>query len=179
MIVPIIQYPDQRLRERCTLVDPKDIETDAFQARCHDLCETLADAAGLGLAAPQIGWMVRVIALADSKHLLQSRENVPVRIIANPTAYARDDTRCTALEGCLSFAVGRVNEKRERLCNVTVRGLSCSGDGVTEWEFEALDGFCAQHEIDHLEGVTMIDGMGRMQRRMFLRQCEKAKGRRR
>lgn len=116
----------------------------------NDMAETMYDANGVGLAAPQIGIAKRlvVIDVADENNLLK---------LINPEIIARSG-RETAIEGCLSFpgVAGEV----ERAGSVTVKALVPTGETI-ELQATGLLARALQHEIDHLDGILFVDRVSR------------------
>ncbi len=116
----------------------------------NDMAETMYDANGVGLAAPQIGISKRLIVIdvADEHNLLK---------LINPDIIASSGKE-TAIEGCLSFP-GIAGEV-ERAEAVTVRALIPAGDTI-ELKATGLLARALQHEIDHLDGILFVDRVSR------------------
>jgi peptide deformylase len=155
MIRPIIQLGNPVLKARARALEPAELTGNAVQTLARDLFETLGDAGGVGLAAPQVGVSVRLI-LAGSFPTEQNpdRPDVPTSALVNPRIVRASAEAETAWEGCLSFLQYRVRVSRARTIRVAYLGL----DG-TPREIEA-SGFHArvlQHEIDHLDGILTLD----------------------
>jgi peptide deformylase len=177
-VVEILKWPDPRLSQTCRAVDPADLGKGGFpnrvrfRARVRDLVDTLANAGGLGLAAPQVGWMELVIAVADSRVLLEERRitKVPVVVMVNPRIEAADYAEAswdTRAEGCLSFPGAFAPVRRLARCKA--RWLSVDGEEL-EHEFGEWDAHCVAHELDHLQGVTVLDHLDAEARAKFLSQ---------
>lgn len=147
-------YPDDVLRQ-------KTIPVTEFSRTLHtlldDMRETMYAAHGVGLAAPQIGELVRVtvIDVSDSG-------NEPVEFI-NPVITAREGN-VSSEEGCLSIPDFR--ETITRFERVTVDAVDRHG-APFQVDAEGLLAICLQHEIDHLEGILFIDHLSRLKRDMF------------
>ena len=139
------QYPDPVLRVPAVEVVEFDAELEALAER---MVSIMSDAHGIGLAAPQLGLRLRIFTYQP--------EEGPAEAVVNPTITSRSDETSVAEEGCLSL--GDVPVLVERPVAVTVEGFDVSGAPHT-WEFEAGDWYARvfQHEIDHLDGVLMID----------------------
>jgi peptide deformylase len=143
-IRPIRLFGDPILR---TAADPVTDYDKQLRNLVKDLTETLRDAGGAGLAAPQIGVGLRVFAynVDDQRGYL-----------VNPTLEFPDDEEQDGDEGCLSFPGIYYDVKRRQ--NTIARGLTDRGDQVqlVGTDFMAR---CLQHETDHLDGILFIDRM--------------------
>lgn len=138
------QYPDPVLRAETTEVEAFDEELVALSERMRSI---MHDAAGVGLAAPQLGLRLRLFTYQP--------EDGPAETVVNPRITTRGDETDVEIEGCLSLG-DAVRVPVERAVAITVDGFDEHGSART-WE---LDGFYArvfQHEIDHLDGILMID----------------------
>ncbi|MBA4494188.1 peptide deformylase [Paenactinomyces guangxiensis] len=138
----IVQYPDPVLREKAKPVTK-------FHARLHklldDMAETMYDAQGVGLAAPQVGILKRAIVVDVGDGLIE---------MINPEITEKSGEQISPPEGCLSIP-NLLGEVR-RYNRIKVVGQDRNGEPI---EIEA-DGYLArafQHEIDHLNGVLFID----------------------
>lgn len=142
-VLPIVLHPDPVLRRKA-----KPVQKINFQLRklLDDMAETMYDAPGVGLAAPQVGVSKRIIVVdCGEPHGL-------IEMINPEIVYA--EGRASATEGCLSIP-GYVGEV-ERNARVRVAGLDRQGRKF--WiDAEGLLARCFQHEIDHLDGVLYID----------------------
>ena len=139
----ILQYGDERLNSICDKVEKVDRK---ILNLVDDMMDTLYEGNGIGLAAPQIGVLKRVI-LID----LGEEEEDPI-IIINPKITAQSGNE-NEIEGCLSY-LGYEGEVY-RPTNVTVVGINIKGKPVT-YEAEGLLARAFCHEIDHLDGVLYM-----------------------
>jgi peptide deformylase len=162
MIRTILHYPDKRLREPGKRIERV---TPEIQALVDDMAETMYAAPGVGLAATQIGepYQLFVIDVAE--------QDAPsdLKVFINPEILERHDA-ITWSEGCLSFP--GVSEEIERAATVRVRAVDREGKPF-ELEAEGLLAVAIQHELDHLQGVLMIDRVGPLKRRMIDRKMKK------
>lgn len=158
----ILHYPDKRLRDHAREVDAFD---DALRELVDDMKETMYAAPGVGLAATQIGVALRVFVI----DVAGEDEPSAVRVFVNPTIVERDG-KVVWEEGCLSFP--GVHEEIERADRVRVRARDEHGQPF-ELEADGLLGVAIQHELDHLDGVLMIDRMGVLKRKLALRKLKK------
>jgi peptide deformylase len=150
-VIPIVEYPDARLRQRAEPVTGFDGDLARL---AQDLGDTLRAAGGMALCAPQIGHGRRVVVVAGENRTAEPE------IYVNPEILTRS-TPGFVEESCLSLPgiVGSV----WRATRVTVRARDGSG-AVFERRLKGLPAVCLQHEIDHLEGVLFVDRLWLVQR---------------
>lgn len=158
MILEIVKYPDARLRKKSEPV--KEI-TPEIQKLAADMLETMYEAKGVGLAAPQVGRNIRMIVMDHSWH---DAEACP-RIYINPTLEVGGEKISSEKEGCLSVPLGfRADVSRHEQVRIT--GLDVDGNPVDE-VFHGLPAIIAQHEVDHLDGILFIDHLTHLRRSMY------------
>jgi peptide deformylase len=145
-LVQVRQYPDPVLRMQAREVEALDESVTALVERMSRLME---EARGVGLAAPQLGILRRVL-------VYQTAEDEPVNALVNPRLVASTDERATDEEGCLSLGAASVVVEVERPVGVTVEAMTPAGESV-RIEAEGLEARVLQHELDHLDGVLTID----------------------
>jgi peptide deformylase len=133
-----------------------------------DMLETMHDAPGIGLAAPQIGILQRLIVMDCAK---KDEEPQPMALI-NPEVIWVSEELNTYSEGCLS--IPEQYEDVTRPAEVRVRWLDLDGK-PQEQEFDGLWATCVQHEIDHLNGKLFIDYLSRIKRSMITKKMVKLK----
>jgi peptide deformylase len=156
-------YPDPVLRQRCQEVEAFDQDLARF---IDDLAESMYAHRGVGLAAPQVGELLRV-AVVD----VAQQEDDPVLFeLVNPEIVAASEELSDYEEGCLSFP-GEA-EMVTRPSRVTVRARDRRGQPF-EIEAEGLLATALQHEIDHLDGVVFIDHISRLKRSLVERRMKK------
>ncbi len=165
MIRSILIHPDPRLKKLC---DPVREVTGELVRLAQDMLDTMYDAPGIGLAAPQVGVTKRLIVMDCMKAPAIPR---PL-ILFNPEVIWRSSEVATYEEGCLSIPEQYADVERPNA--VTVRWTDEVG-AAREEQFEGLWATCAQHEIDHLNGKLFIDYLGMMKRQMITRKMEKLK----
>ena len=142
---------------------------DEVRALVRDMFETMYLAEGIGLAAPQVGVLERVIVV----DLHESDENgIGAVALVNPKIVESSRKTARAPEGCLS--IPGMEEVVERPEKVTVEGLDPEGTPVS-LEVTGLLSRALQHEIDHLDGVLFIDRVSPLKRRMLLTKWQKAR----
>ncbi|WP_035250400.1 peptide deformylase [Actibacterium atlanticum] len=165
-IYPILIHPDPRLKKVC---EPVDDITPELRKLADDMLETMYDAPGVGLAAPQIGILKRLIVLDCVKE--EGEAPKPVAMF-NPEITWESDEISTYEEGCLSIPEQYADVDRPAI--VKARWLDVDGK-VQEEQFDGLWATCVQHEIDHLNGKLFIDYLGSMKRQMITRKMQKLK----
>ena len=166
MIRSIVLHPDARLKKKS--VEVENI-TDALIKLAEDMMETMYDAPGIGLAAPQIGVLERLIVMDCAKK--EDEEPDPI-IMVNPTIIASSKENSVYEEGCLSIPEHFAEITRPEF--VQVEWIDLGGKQHSE-EFNGLKSTCVQHEIDHLNGKLFIDYLGPMKRQLITRKMQKFK----
>ena len=167
MLRPILIHPDPRLKKVC---DPVPEITDKVRALANDMLETMYEAPGIGLAAPQIGLNARMLVM-DCAQRDDGAEPDPMCLI-NPEITWSADTVAEHEEGCLSIPDFYANVTRPEA--VTVRYLDQNA-AEHERTFEGIWAVCVQHEIDHLNGRLFIDYLSAMRRQMVTGKMKKLK----
>lgn len=163
MIREILKYPDPRLRE---VAKPVTAVTDEIRTLVDDMAETMYDQKGCGLAATQIGVNHRVFVVDCAGE----DEPSDFRVFINPEIVTTTGNQ-TWNEGCLSFP--GVSEDIKRAEQVKVRALDREGK-TFELDADGLLAVAIQHELDHLNGVLMIDKLNALKRRMMGRKLAQA-----
>ena len=164
-IRPIIIAPDPRLKKRAEPVEAVDGEVRRLM---DDMLETMYAAPGIGLAAPQVGVLKRVI-VVDVARKDQPAEPL---FLANPELLSAGEAEATYEEGCLSLPDQFADVVRPAACRV--RYLDQDNE-TREIEAEDILATCIQHEMDHLEGLLFVDHISALKRSMILRRLTKQK----
>jgi peptide deformylase len=163
-ILPIKTFPDPVLRRACEEAEPG---TDRIRKLAEDMLETMYAAPGIGLAAPQVGENIRMIAVDVGGAL----GNSDPHILLNPKITASSDSVAFE-EGCLSLPEFTLEVDRARVIQVTCRNL----DGTEKTLIaEDLLAVAIQHEIDHLDGRLLVDYASSVRRDMYRRKVRKMK----
>lgn len=144
-ILPIVINPNKILRTVSKKVDQKIIDTDDFKKFCKDLIKTMIEKDGVGLAAPQVGQNIRVIAVNTKEGTF---------CLINPEFIKKSWAKEIAEEGCLSVPKIFGDVKRHR--KVTCTYLNEKGKEII-LKAEGLMARVLQHETDHLDGILFID----------------------
>ncbi|MCB2210121.1 peptide deformylase [bacterium] len=146
----IVTFPDEVLRKKA---EPVTVFDDKLQVLVDDMIETMRDAPGVGLAAPQIGLSKRIVVIEFGSEF---DESIPkqVFVLVNPEIVNRSDETVRGIEGCLSVpdVVGSV----DRSTVVTVSAQDLTGK-KTKYRAEGWLARIFQHEIDHINGVLYTD----------------------
>ncbi|HAY48282.1 MULTISPECIES: peptide deformylase [Thalassospira] len=159
----ILIVPDPRLKKEC---EPVTEVNDEIRDLLDDMLETMYAAPGIGLAAPQIGVMKRVVVMdvSDDKDKPE-----PMKLI-NPEIIWESEDTSVYQEGCLSIPEQYADV--ERPAEVGVRYLDENGK-EHEIEADGLLATCIQHEIDHLDGVLFTDYLSALKRNMMIKKVQK------
>jgi peptide deformylase len=159
----ILIVPDPRLKKEC---EPVTEVNDEIKTLLDDMLETMYAAPGIGLAAPQIGVMKRVVVMdvSDDKDKPE-----PLKLI-NPEIIWESEETSIYQEGCLSIPEQYADV--ERPAEVGMRYMDENGE-THEIEADGLLATCIQHEIDHLDGVLFTDYLSALKRNMILKKVQK------
>ena len=159
-ILEVLTFPNPILRRKSQPVEEVGEDLKKFT---QDMLDTMYDQRGIGLAAPQVGRLERVIVI-DTRPRDNSRyedddqteleKNIPQPLILINPEVIEKDGETTYPEGCLS--VPSYFEEVKRAEHIKVRMLNLEGETV-EFEADGLLAICIQHEIDHLDGKLFID----------------------
>ncbi len=160
-VLPIRLYPDPVLRVQCAPVEEFGPDLTRLVA---DMIETMHEAPGVGLAAPQVGVELRVAVIDATAGM----DPDAVRVLVNPRVVDSAGVQ-TDTEGCLS--IPDFTEKVTRPATVCIAATDLEGLPF-EMDVEELEARAIQHELDHLDGVLFVDrlrGLRRQRARSFLR----------
>ncbi len=160
VIRQILHYPDPRLRRVAEAVERVD---DEIRALIADLADTMYQAPGIGLAAPQINVAKRIIVIDTSSTKSE------LLVLVNPEIIDRQGEQ-TLEEGCLS--VPGIYDTVTRAERIKVRALDRHGK-LFELETSELLATCIQHEIDHLEGKLFVDYLSRLKQQRIRKKMQK------
>jgi peptide deformylase len=166
MLLPVLQFPDARLREKAKPIERAEVD-DALRKLAADMAETMYDEPGIGLAATQVGVAKRLVVM-DLDWTEDGARNP--RILLNPEIVLAEGTTVSEQEGCLS--VPDFKSDVERSARVVVRARTLDWEEV-EFDATELEAFCFQHEIDHLDGILFIDRVSKLKRELYVRRRKK------
>jgi peptide deformylase len=152
MALEIVTYPDLVLRRPAAPLSAIDGEV---RARAREMLALMYENRGVGLAAPQVAWSVRLFVMNPTG------EPEDERVYANPRIVAKSKEKEKAKEGCLSLP--EIEGKIERFVRIRLAAMDLEGRPL-EVDLENFPARVAQHEIDHLDGVLIIDRMSTAER---------------
>jgi peptide deformylase len=156
--LPLVLYPDVILKTHC--VDITEIDGDLVTF-AQDMAETMYASHGIGLAAPQVAQNIRMMTV----DVEQTEGDCALITLVNPII-AEAHGRTTYEEGCLSFPGITAEIKRRDQIHVVAFDL----DGKElDFETDGLLSICIQHELDHLNGVTFLDRLNSVKRKLVVR----------
>ena len=153
-LAQVRQYPDTALRLKAREVEEFD---DALAGLVERMTVVMTDARGVGLAAPQVGVLQRLVVYQASP------ESEPTALV-NPVIVEASDDKDLAQEGCLSLGQASVNVDVERSTSVKVEAKTPAGESMVV-EASELEARVIQHELDHLDGILIIDHASPEQRK--------------
>jgi len=159
-LLPILEFPDDRLRTVAKKVEAVD---DEIRAILDDMLETMYEAPGIGLAATQVNVHKRMIVIDVSEE-----KNDPLYLI-NPEITVLNGVE-EMEEGCLS--VPGIYEKVSRADNISIKALGYDGKSFV-MDADELLAVCIQHEIDHLDGKLFVDYLSPLKRNRIKKKLEK------
>jgi peptide deformylase len=162
-ILKIYEYPDPVLRKKTVKVTAFDEELTKL---VEDMADTMYDAPGIGLAAPQIGRSVKLIVVDTTVQIDGEKEYMS---IVNPEIIAHEGIQLDE-EGCLSVPELTANVKRYKRITVSYQNL----EGHTqEFSSEGRFSVVLQHEIDHLNGILFLDHLSSLKRGLYKKKVKK------
>ena len=164
-LLPILEFPDPRLRTVAAPVDPARIADGEFQTLIDDMFETMYEAPGIGLAASQVDVHQRFMVMDISE------EKDQPMVFINPEIVARDGEQVYQ-EGCLS--VPGIFADVTRADRITVKYLDRTATAC-ELDVDGLLAVCIQHEMDHLAGKLFVDYLSPLKREMVRKKLAKAR----
>jgi len=162
MIRPIVKFPDPILQQKAEPVVDFDSE---LKQLVDDMFESMYEAHGIGLAAPQVGVSKRITVI-DLSNKAKPEDKL---VLINPEIIYREGKQYSE-EGCLSLP--EIREKVNRAAKVKVRAQNTQGKWF-ELDGEELLARCFQHEIDHLDGILFLYRVSALKRDLLLRKIRK------
>ena len=145
-VLPVLQWPDPRLRMPCTLASVD----DHTLTLARNMLDTMYAAGGRGLAAPQVGALTRIFVMDAT---WKTAERTP-EIFINPEIIWRSESTAPGPEGCLS--IPGVLAQITRHTELILRWVTTEG-AIAAAKLTGFRAICAQHEIDHLDGILTLD----------------------
>lgn len=169
MILPVYTYGEKILEKPSEIVDLND---PTLPELISNMFDTMRNANGIGLAAPQIGINKRII-VVETKFLSSSNEEILFKeVFINPKIISYSDYKITTIEGCLSFPELQLSINRPLFIDVEWYNEN------KVYQCKLLSGLVSiilQHEIDHLNGVLFIDKISQEEKNKFLHDLKKIK----
>ena len=169
-ILKILTYPEKSLLKPSINVD--EITEDILQL-IDDMGETMFDAPGVGLAAPQIGVNKRIIVYDSNAANPAEEGEEPIKTftaLINPEIISASGSIVSDQEACLSVIDYRADVKRYE--TVTVNALDIQGNEI-QFDAHGITAIILQHEIDHLDGILFIDRISILKRTMYKKKVAK------
>lgn len=161
-ILDILYYPDEKLREKNTDITEFNHE---LEVTVENMFETMYDAQGVGLAAPQVNLHINLVVI----DVEQNNDPKNQIVLINPIITSKEGTT-NEIEGCLSVPELRSNVVRAE--KVTVKAQNIKGE-FFELSADGLLAKCIQHELDHLEGKLFIDYLSPLKKNLYRKKAEK------
>ncbi len=162
-VLEIKKYPDKILRKKALPV--KSAQDENMQRLIDNMIETMYDAPGMGLAAPQVGVSLRLCVIDTTA----GEQQESLHVLINPEVVNKSEAE-TAEEGCLSIPGYHYEVKRA--AHVVVRYTDRDGKKA-QLEADGILSRALQHEIDHLNGMLLIDRIGTVRKDQFKRKYKK------
>ena len=166
-LLPVLQYPDERLRTPCAQIAVFDA---SLRDLADDLLDTMRAAPGIGITAAHVGRLVRLA-------VIELQPGADPFVAANPRILWSSSEIARHPEGSVSMP--GIVEDVDRPARVKAAWQTLDGD-VREAEFDGLMSVCVQHEIDQLDGIFWIDRLSRLRReraeKRFLKQLRRQTG---
>lgn len=141
-------YPESSLTTPCNEVNFTKTDKAQLEALYKDLCEHMVEYQGIGIAANQIGNMHKVCVIYSEKFTER------FFLLINPKIIKHGKDNIKFEEGCLSFPGVKVEKERHKVITISYQDIDGNSKEVV---FKNLEAVCAQHEIDHLNGITFVD----------------------
>ena len=170
-LLKITRLGHPKIRQGTEPVSSEEVHSQDIQRLIDDMVETMRDANGVGIAAPQVhvSKQIIVIEVSPENPRYPNQPAVPLTVLLNPTITDHAETTEEGWEGCLS--VPDLRGLVPRWTRVKVSGLDRQGQAV-EWEAEGFFARVIQHEVDHLHGRVFLDRLPDLKTLTHLREYE-------
>lgn len=170
----IIECPDPFLEKPSIQVEEI---TEEIKTLAKDMAETMKEAVGVGLAAPQVGYHLRMVAISPTKRKRtepprDDELDAPALILINPKVTWASEKTAPYEEGCLS--VPGIYAKVDRPTEVKVKYMTLSGEEKEE-HFKDMMAVIVQHEMDHLDGILFIRHLSKLKQKMIQKRMQRIK----
>ncbi|HSZ24160.1 MAG TPA: peptide deformylase [Cytophagaceae bacterium] len=160
MILPIVAYGDPVLKKEAKNIAKDEMDLQAFVA---DMFDTMNNAGGIGLAAPQVGKSIRLF-IADASPLEEEESKNFKKVFVNPTILEEFGDEWSYNEGCLS--IPGIRGEVIRPAKLKIHYFDENWNEFTE-EFEGMPARIIQHEYDHIEGVLFVDYFSSLKKQLI------------
>lgn len=161
MILPIVSYGSPVLRRKCEVISSNYKNLNLLLA---DMWETMYNASGVGLAAPQINKSIRLFIVDSSPFYDDNKTDSLKKVFINPKILYEDGEEWVFNEGCLS--IPGVREDILRKSNITIKYQNEDFVTMTE-KFDGINARVIQHEYDHINGILFTDKVSILKKRMI------------
>lgn len=170
-VLEVIKMGNPSLRQVCAAVSKSEINTPEFQSFLDSLIETQRAQNGAGIAAPQVDVLQRVFTMEVTDNpRYPDKETFPLYVAINPQIEFKSEELVDSWEGCLS--IPGIRGQLPRYKKILFKALDRHGHPF-EVQLEGFAAIVAQHELDHLNGILLIDRMETMQTLAFQDEYEK------
>ncbi|WP_394748836.1 peptide deformylase [Spongiimicrobium salis] len=167
----VIKMGNPKLRELSKEVSLSRISTPEFREFLKNLIHTMRMESGAGIAAPQVAVMERVFVMEMKDNVrYPNKESFPLYTAINPSITPLDDQWQDSWEGCLS--IPNIRGKLRRHAHIELKAYDETGRPYTQ-ELSGFAAVVAQHELDHLNGILLIDRMESMETLTFYEEFQK------
>jgi len=168
-ILPILEAPHPVLSARARDVQDNEMGAE-LEALISDMAETMYAAPGVGLAAPQVGDGRRIL-VANLKGNVDAESTEEFIVMINPVIVDRSQRMIRWEESCLSVPEFDLDVDRHH--RIHMQWTDGAGDTQEDW-FEEFSAVVLQHEVEHLDGVTLLDHSSRLKRGRYIARRKKA-----
>ena len=172
MILPILTYGNPILKNKCIDIDSS---YHGLKQLINDMWETMYNAEGVGLAAPQIGKKIRLFIIDaapffDQKDITDYEMNNLKRVFINPTITFLNEDKCSFNEGCLSIPDIREDIKRFDYIKIDFYDENFN---LNSMEFNGILSRVILHEYDHIEGILFTDKISKFKKNLIQKKLNK------
>lgn len=172
MILPILSYGNPILKNKCIDIDSS---YPGLKQLINDMWETMYNAEGVGLAAPQIGKKIRLFIIDaapffDQKDITDYEMNNLKRVFINPTITFLNEDKCSFNEGCLS--IPDIREDIERFNSIKIDFFD-ENFNLNSMEFNGILSRVILHEYDHIDGVLFTDKISKFKKTLIQKKLNK------
>lgn len=168
MILEVLKWPHKKLKTKCVAVSSFDSDLETLS---RNMIETMDHIGAVGLSANQVGDTRKVAVIRIPRlnnEMVKEYHGIPIVLVNPEIIDAKGETVCK--EGCASMS--DAFDSLKRFTDVKIRYQNLSGE-LKEIEGSGLLAQCIQHELDHLNGITLVEGASRLRKSMIVRRLRK------